>query len=180
LSQRALSNLIRFGWCAALFSITLAVAQTPSYVLGPGDEISINVFGEEDLSMDVRISDTGRLNYPFLGELQVGGMNVAELEDTITSGLKGDYLISPVVTVSISEYRPFFVHGQVKEPGGIPYQPGLTVSRAVALAGGFTERAARNKIEVIRATDATKTPVTIDLGEPVYAGDVITVNQSFF
>ena len=151
-----------------------------SYTLGPGDQILINVFGEADLSMDVRLNDTGRLNYPFLGELNVEGLTVAELEQLITSGLKGDYLIDPAVTVSIAEYRPFFLHGEVALPGGIPYQPRLTVERAIALGGGFTERASRSRIEVIRANDPTETAVSIELSDPVYPGDIITVNQSFF
>ena len=123
--------------------------------LGPGDQIIITVFGEEDLSMDFRLNDSGRLNYPLLGEIVVEGVTVAELEQLITRGLKDTYLLNPAVTVSIAEYRPFFLNGEVRQPGGIPYQPKLTVERAIALGGGFTERASRSKIEVIRASDPT-------------------------
>ena len=139
-------------WLAAA---TLAWAQTADsgYRLGPGDQIIITVFGEEDLSMEFRLNDTGRLNYPFLGELVIEGLTVSELEQLITRGLKGTYLLDPAVTVSIAEYRPFFLNGEVNRPGAIPYQPKLTVERAVALGGGFTERASRNKIEVIRGDD---------------------------
>ena len=150
------------------------------YRLGPGDEINISVFDEVELSMVVRLNDTGRLNYPFLGELEVEGLTVAELEQLITGGLKGPYLINPVVTVSIGEYRPFFVLGEVLTPGGFPYQPRLTVERAVALAGGFTERASRNKIEVIRADDPDDAAEQVRLSDPVYPGDVITVRQGLF
>src|SRR4029077_9390534 len=68
------------------------------YRLGPGDRIIIKVFGEEDLSMDFRLNDTGRLNYPFLGELVVQGLTVAELEQRISHGLKGAY--QPHLTVA--------------------------------------------------------------------------------
>lgn len=168
-------------WFVIALCAASAWAQAqPSYTLGPGDQISIHVFGEDDLSMEVRVGDTGRLNYPFLGELQVEGRTVDELEQSIMAGLTGDYLVDPVVTVSVREYRPFFMHGEVKNPGGYPYQPRLTVERAVALAGGFTERASRSKIEVIRASDATDTSVQVALTDPVYPGDVVTVQQSFF
>jgi len=130
--------------------------------------------------MDFRLNDTGRLNYPFLGELIVEGLTLAELEQLITQGLKGPYLVSPEVTVSIGEYRPFFMQGEVNRPGGFPYQPGLTIQRAIALAGGFTERASRSKIEVTRADDPTATAQPIELSGPVFPGDVITVQQSFF
>lgn len=161
-------------------SSAFAEADAGVYKLGPGDQIIITVFGEDDLSMNFRLNDTGTLNYPFLGELKVKGLTVAELEQLITQGLKGPYLVNPDVTVSIAEYRAFFVNGEVKKPGGFPYQPGLTLEKAVALAGGFTERASRSKIEVIRAGDPGAKAERIELSAPVFPGDVITVQQSFF
>ena len=150
------------------------------YRLGPGDEIAISVFGEEDLSMEFRLNDTGILNYPLLGELQLGGLSVIELEQLIAGGLKGPYLIDPDVTVSIKEYRAFYLSGEVRKPGGYPFQPGLTVEKAIALAGGFTERASRSKIDVNRAEGSSDSAVRIKLTDAVNPGDVITVHQSFF
>jgi len=157
-----------------------ALTSPDAYKLGPGDHILIDVFGEGDLSMDFRLNDTGTLNYPFLGQLTVAGLSVTELEQLITRGLKGPYLVNPDVSVSIKEYRPFYLHGEVEKPGGIPYQPGLTLEKAIALAGGFTERASKKKITMIRAGDTNSTAKAIKLNDPVYAGDVITVHQSFF
>jgi protein involved in polysaccharide export with SLBB domain len=151
-----------------------------AYKLGPGDQILITVFGEEDLSMDFQLNDTGTLNYPFLGELQVAGLSVTELEQLITRGRKGRYLVNPDVTVSIKEYRPFYIRGEVEEPGGLPYQPGLTLEKAIALSGGFTERASKKKTTVIRAGDTDPIARPIKLNDLVHAGDVITVPQSFF
>ena len=178
----ALAALLGVTLLLGLFAGSRAEAQADAgaYKLGPGDQIIITVFGEDDLNMNFRLNDTGTLNYPFLGELKIEGLGVAELEQLITSGLKGPYLIEPEVTVSIGQYRPFFVHGEVKRPGGFPYQPGLTLEKAVALAGGFTDRASRRKIEVIRAGDSTATAQRIKLSGPVFPGDVITVRQSFF
>ena len=158
------------------------LAQIPesSYRLGPGDRIIIKVFGEDDLSMDFRLNDSGRLNYPFLGELVVEGRTVAELEQLITKGLKDSYLRDPAVTISIAEYRPFFLKGEVRNPGAIPYQPKLTVERAIAIGGGFTERASRSKIEIIRAGDPAHKAMHVELSDAVYPGDIITVKQSFF
>ena len=159
-----------------------AVAQTQrvSYKLGPGDHIAISVFGEADLSMEFRLNDAGTLNYPFLGELTVEGLTGVELGQLITDGLKGPYLVDPDVRVSVTGYRPFYINGEVQSPGSFPYQPGLTLQQAIALAGGFTERAAQGKIEVVREADVTRTPAPIKLIDPVQAGDVITVRQSFF
>src|ERR1019366_1887674 len=107
-----------WGWLSLALLLWLAAAAalaqpTDSYYkLGPGARIIIKVFGEEDLSMDVRLNDTGRLNYPFLGDLVVQGLTVAGLEQLITRGLRCSYLRDPTVTVLITEYRPFFVNGE--------------------------------------------------------------------
>src|ERR1700682_1127924 len=83
-------SLVLLLWMAA--AAALAQPTDSNYRLGPGDRIIIKVFGEEDLSMDVRLNDTGRLNYPFLGELVVQGLTVGELEQLITRGVRGSYL----------------------------------------------------------------------------------------
>lgn len=151
------------------------------YLLGAGDLITIRVFGEEDLSIEeIRLTDTGAFSYPFLGEIRVKGLASSQVEALITRGLKGDYLIDPKVTVSILEYRPFYVNGEVKKPGGYPFEPGLTIRKAIALAGGFTERASRSKFYLIRDTDPDRTPIRVTLESGVFPGDIITVNESFF
>ncbi|MCC5888480.1 MAG: polysaccharide export protein [Gammaproteobacteria bacterium] len=151
-----------------------------SYRLGTGDRIEIRVFGEPDLSIETRIGDDGIIVYPFLGELNLSGMTVRELESRIVNGLRPDYLVNPTVTVSLVEYRNFFIYGAVRSPGGFPFQPGLSVRQAVAVAGGFTERASRNRIVVVRDGDASGNEQSISLDQTVQPGDTITVRESFF
>ena len=151
------------------------------YRLSTGDVISITVFGEDDLNKDrIRLTDAGTVSYPVLGEIQVRGKTVGELEKLITEGLRGRYLVNPRVAVSIIEYRPFFINGQVSNNGSFPYQPGLTIRKAATIAGGFKERASMNKISIVRDGDPTNTPVKVDLDSPVHPGDIITVGESFF
>lgn len=157
-----------------------AAQQATGYTLAPGDQVAISVFGELDLSMEFTLKDDGALNYPFLGEIRITGLTMPELEQTIADGLRGDYLINPDVTVSIKQYRQFFLNGEVNRPGGYIYQPGLTLEKALSLAGGLGPRAARNKIKVKRASDLSGVKVDIEMSDPVHAGDVITVPQSFF
>src|SRR2546421_8933900 len=101
-----------------------AFAQTPelsTYKLGSGDMISVRVLGEDDLKRErVRLSDAGTLSFPVLGEIKVKGMTAGALEQYIAKGLRGRYLLNPQVTVSIEEYRNFFVNGMVEKPGGYP------------------------------------------------------------
>jgi len=151
------------------------------YRLSTGDVISITVYGEDDLRREkVRLTDAGTVSYPVLGELQVRGKTVGELEKIITDGLRGTYLVNPRVAVTIDEYRPYFISGQVTSNGSFPFQPGLTVRKAVSIAGGFKERASQSKITILRDGDPTNTPVKADLNTPVHPGDTVTVGESFF
>src|SRR3972149_5766373 len=91
-------------------------ASLSRYQLGSGDVITIVVFGEEDLKRGpIRLTDAGTISYPVLGELKVLGRTVGELEKIITDGLRGRYLVNPRVSVSVDQYRPYFIHGEVKK-----------------------------------------------------------------
>jgi len=166
--------------CLLVSAVSPAAETLSDYRLGSGDRIQIQVFDEEGLSMEVRLSDAGTLSYPFLGELRVSGNTVNQLEAQIVSGLKGDYLVDPKVNVAVIEYRPFYINGEVDEPGGYPYQPGLTLRKAIALAGGFTERASKTKITVLSEGAVAGKQRQIDIDEMLSPGDIVTVEQSFF
>jgi protein involved in polysaccharide export with SLBB domain len=178
--------ILRFAFLLlCLLGAPSAFAQTTpelsSYRLGSGDLITIRVLGEEDLKREkVRLSDAGTVSFPILGEIRVKGMTVGGLEEYITRGLKGRYLLDPQVTVAIDEYRNFFVNGEVEKPGGYPFSPGLTVRKAISIAGGFKERAARDKMSIIRDDDPSQTQKRVDLNAPVLPGDILTVEASFF
>ncbi len=151
-----------------------------NYTLDAGDVIRIHVFGEDDLTLETALGQTGQINYPYLGTIAAAGMTVQQLERAVTDGLRGDYLVNPSVNVSIVTYRPFYIYGEVKSPGGYPYQPNLTIERAVALAGGFTQRASRNKVKVNRNVGGKESSVEAEMNGKVRPGDTILVKDSFF
>jgi polysaccharide export outer membrane protein len=139
------------------------------------------VLGEDELKRErVRLSDAGTVSFPVLGEIRVKGMTVGALEEFITRGLKGRYLLNPQVTVTIEEYRNFFVNGSVEKPGGYPFSPGMTVRKAISIAGGFRERASREKINIIRDDDPKQTARRVDLNTSILPGDILTIEESFF
>ncbi|RDV28233.1 polysaccharide export protein [Alteromonas aestuariivivens] len=150
------------------------------YRLGAGDKIAIKVYGEEQLSVETRLPDVGTISYPFLGEVKLVGLTLSEVEALIYEGLRGDYLVNPSVSVTMVEYRPFFIDGEVKKPGGYPYQPGLSVNKAAALAGGYTERASKSDIQIIRDMGNGKQTLEVAVSSMIQPGDIITVNQRFF
>lgn len=157
-----------------------AFSLASDYKLGPGDRLSITVFNEKELSVEAKLTDAGTLSYPLLGEIRAQGMTIGKLQELLTQQLKSGYLVNPQVYVTILEYRQFFVNGEVNKPGGFAFQPGLTVRKAISLAGGFTPRASYTKIFIIHEDDplGRARPATLDtLLRP---GDILTIEQSFF
>jgi len=151
-----------------------------NYELGAGDKIMITVFREPDLTLETKLTDAGTIIFPFLGEMNVKGLTVGKLKDRIAQGLSGRYLKDPRVSVTVMAYREFFVNGEVKKPGAFPYLPGLTVQKAISIAGGFTERASQSSVQLEREKDPTRKGIDVRLDAPIAPGDVIIVEESFF
>lgn len=152
-------------------------AKADSYRLSSGDTVNIRVFGEPDLSMVVKLNESGAVSYPLLGEIEVKGKTVKELEHYLTAKLKGRFLLSPNVQVSIDKYRPFFINGEVKKSGSFAYVPNITIRKAVAIAGGLTERASPDRIFLVKENDSQKKITKVDLDAPVHAGDIINIYE---
>ncbi len=155
-------------------------ATSDNYVLGVGDLIRIQVYGEPDLTMRLRLETKGTISYPFLGEIPVVGKSVAYVRQEIMSGLANGYLKNPEVQVIVEEYRPFYVNGEVRKPGGYPYIPGLTVQQALALAGGITDRASTSKIYLIRENDPRSVSTHVTLNSKVGPGDTLIIKEGLF
>lgn len=152
-----------------------------TYKLSSGDVIRIIVYGEPSLSIEeTRLTDAGTFSYPFVGEVKAQGRTVTELERILINALQGDFLVDPRVSISVLEYREFYISGEVKSPGGYKYQPGLNLRRAIALAGGLTERASTRRITVVRDLDPERKPQRVALDEAVMPGDTINIDQGFF
>ena len=183
----SLFTLLKYSITAVLlllplgsFSLENTVGMDSDYRMSTGDKVRIQVYGEEDLNLETTVSDNGEISYPFLGPLKVAGLTPQELAQLIAGKLEGDYLVNPKVSVDIIEYRLFYVNGEVQSPGGYPFQPGITVRKAISLAGGFKERAAKDKIFVIRDDNPQAQPAPLHLDDKIRPGDIITVEESFF
>ena len=155
-------------------------ADSEIYRLGQGDAIAIQVFDEPDLTLETAVGASGAINYSYLGDVKVAGKSPAELETHITSLLQNGYLVNPSVNVRVTQYRPFFINGEVRSPGGYPYQPGLTLDRAIALAGGLTDRASTRKMYVTKENASSSEEKRVSLGFKVQPGDTISIREGFF
>ncbi|MER2493270.1 polysaccharide biosynthesis/export family protein [Catenovulum sediminis] len=149
------------------------------YRLAAGDTVTIHVYGQPDLTVTTKLDKSGVVKYPFVGEVMLVDKTTTQVSEYITNALKQGYLVSPDVHVFVSEYRPFYIHGQVRKPGGFAYQPGLILSKAIALAGGLTERAS-NRWLLKRQSIKGKEIIEAQEDTEIMPGDIITVEQSFF
>lgn len=157
------------------FSIKPALADTdPQYLLDTGDTVKIAVFEEEDMSFEIKIDDSGIFAYPYMGEIQLAGKSTEQIESDLTQGLINRVLVNPNISVSIVEYRSFSIGGEVKNPGSYPYEPGLTIKKAINIAGGATEWATGSKFKLDRSQN-TRGQEKITENSAVYPGDVLTV-----
>lgn len=180
------------GWCrwmiAAATAFLLAAgvsrpamaAEGAAYRLGSQDQIVVTVFGQEDLSGEFQVDGEGRVSLPLVGNVQLGDLTIREAEAAIADKLQPDYLRNPRVSVQVVNYRPFYILGEVKQPGGYPYVDGMTVVQAVALAGGYTYRADEDDVVIVRGGDRGRGKEKARQETRVMPGDIIEVPERFF
>ncbi len=150
------------------------------YNLVPGDEVKVDVFREKDLSRVYTVEPDGRINFPLLGRIPAAGQNTSTLEKIIARGLSQGFLVDPDVRISVTQYRPIYVGGEVTKPGEYPFKSGMTAQQAVTLAGGTTRFAAEDKIYLQRYGQDAKQRQRVTPGTLVYPGDIITVEERLF
>jgi polysaccharide export outer membrane protein len=150
------------------------------YRLGAGDQVRVTVFRHEDLSGEFQLDGEGFFALPLVGEVKGGGKTVRDLEVDIEDSFRdGGYLVNPQVSLEVLNYRPFYILGEVNQPGSYPYVNGMTVINAVALAGGYTYRASQGSITVQRG-GSNSDKVAVGPTSQVLPGDIISVPERFF
>jgi polysaccharide biosynthesis/export protein len=159
----------------------LPTAASGAYRLGPGDVVRLITFGEDSLTGEFRVSDSGMIALPLVGGIRADGLSPEALAVRVGKALvQARILRSPSVSAEVIAYRPIFVLGEVSKPGQYPYQPGMTVVSAVAVAGGFTYRAIKDYASVVRTLDGETIEGKARRQSPVQPGDVITVFERKF
>lgn len=156
------------------------VPDLSAYRLGIGDRVRIDVFGEPDLSVEVTVDPTGRISYPLLGSVDALRKTALEMQAEITKGLAAGFLVNPDVRVTVIQYRAFYVTGQVQRAGAYPFVIGLTVEKAIALAGGLTNLASTRKIYILREDQPLEQRMRVGLDALVQPGDTLLVEESLF
>ena len=158
-----------------------AVAETDGpYLLDTGDRLRIFVYGQPNLSRGYTLDHDGRITVPLIGQVSARGMTTVGLEGAIKSRLGTQFVRDPQVTVDILQNRPFFILGEVKNAGQYPYVSGMTIETAVAIAGGYSERASTKRFRLQRRINGFVEVIEAPGDYIVQAGDTVTVFERWF
>lgn len=165
---------------AAVTPQALAPITDEHYRLGTGDKLKITVYGEDDLSGEFLVDASGQVQLPLVGQVKAATLTIHEFIAEVVGALKEGYLKDPKVSVEVLNYRPFYIIGEVNKPGEYPFESGLNVLGAIALAGGFTYRADDHEVYVRRAGNAKEVTLPADTNTRVYPGDIIRISERIF
>ena len=159
----------------------LPAATSTQFALGSGDELRVNANGLEGFSNNYVIGDNGNISLPFIGDVVASGKTSNEVQTEISEELiSKKILINPVVNVQINKYRPIFVIGEVKNPGSYPFTPGTSVLNAISMAGGYTFRAKKSKVAIIRRQANESMTASATERDLIQPGDTIRIFESWF
>ncbi len=165
---------------AAYAAAPMPAAHDAGYRLDAGDKLRVVVYGQEGLTNTYAIDAGGSITMPLIGSVPARGRTPAGLAAEITGKLRNGYIREPSVAVEIESYRPFFILGEVAAPGQYPYVPNMSVESAVAIAGGFSPRARRDRVTLTHTDSSGPTRVVVPLGTAVSPGDTVLVGERWF
>jgi len=162
-----------------------AAAPTPvvhdaAYRLDAGDKLRVVVYGQEGLTNTYAIDAGGSITMPLIGAVPARGRTPAGLAAQIAAKLRNGYIREPSVAVEIEAYRPFFILGEVAAPGQYPYVPNMSVESAVAIAGGFSPRARRDRVTLTHIDNSGSSRTVVPLGTALGPGDTVLVGERWF
>ena len=161
-------------------AVAAYAAYPQPYLLDAGDRLRITVFGQDGLTNSYAVDAAGNITMPLVGSIPARGLTTAQLSRSLTERLKQGYIREPKVAIEVEAYRPFFIHGEVANPGQYAYVANMTVENAVAIAGGFGPRADRSKVTVSRTTGGQTTRASVPLSYPLRPGDTLRIDERWF
>ena len=150
------------------------------YRLDAGDKLRVVVYGQEGLTNTYSISASGAITMPLIGAVPARGRTPQGLASDIGARLRNGYIREPSVAVEVEAYRPFFILGEVQAPGQYPYVPNMTAESAVAIAGGFSPRARKDRVTITHTDAAGTSRIVAPPGTPIRPGDTVLVGERWF
>jgi polysaccharide export outer membrane protein len=171
-------------WAAPSFAQTDAAEQPAvaqnAYRLDTGDQVKMTVYGEDDLSGTYPVDGNGNVQLPLIGQIHAGGLSITDFQSAVEAKLSKGFLVNPRVSAEVANYRPFTILGEVNKPGEYPYENGMSVLNAVALAGGYTYRADEDAVYIRRKGSANEVELPANDKTLVNPGDTVRVTERIF
>jgi polysaccharide export outer membrane protein len=167
-------------YAQAYAAAPMPVAYDTAYRLDAGDKLRVVIYGQEGLTNTYAIDAGGSITMPLIGSVPARGRTPAGLAAEITGKLRHGYIRDPSVAVEIESYRPFFILGEVAAPGQYPYVPNMSVESAVAIAGGFSPRARRDRVTLTHTDSSGVSRIAVPLGTALGPGDTVLVGERWF
>ena len=150
------------------------------YRVDAGDSLRITVFEQTGLTGTYSVDQAGYIAFPLIGAVAARGRTLQELEGSIAASLRQGYLRDPDVAIEIDRYRSFFIMGEVGQAGQYSYVPGMTVQKAIAIAGGYSARAHQRDVDITRTINGEILTGRVRITDPILAGDTIYVRERLF
>ncbi|HEX8382199.1 MAG TPA: polysaccharide biosynthesis/export family protein [Sphingomonas sp.] len=170
------------GTSAPVLSAAEFQRQQPisAATLGPGDRIRLSLYGEDSFTGQHDVAADGTVSLPLIGAVRAGGLTIGDFARAVEARLSEGYYQSPRIAAEIVNLQPIYVLGEVNKPGSFPYAPDMTLSKAAALAGGYTYRARMNAVAIRRARAGAEAIVEADQALPLAPGDTVRVLERYF
>jgi polysaccharide biosynthesis/export protein len=160
--------------------IPVAATYDAPYHLDAGDKLRVVVYGQEGLTNTYSISAGGTITMPLIGAVPARGRTPQSLASDIAARLRNGFIREPSVAVEVESYRPFFILGEVQAPGQYPYVPNMTAESAIAIAGGYSPRAKRDRVTVTHTGASGTSRVIVPPSTPISPGDTVLVGERWF
>ncbi|MBN4079041.1 polysaccharide export protein [Beggiatoa alba] len=166
--------------CASNNSSSLRSAtydgEVPLYLIGPGDNVNIFVWGNAELSSSVPVRPDGRITTPLVEDVVASGKTSTQLARDMEKEL-ARYIKNPVVTVIVTGFTGRYseqirVIGEAAKPQSLPYREHLTILDVMIAVGGLTEFAAGNKASIVRVVDGRQMQYIVRLDDLIHDGDI--------
>jgi polysaccharide export outer membrane protein len=186
------------GGCAATRSgapVDAGAVPQTDYLIGPGDNLSIIVWRNPEVSQSVPVRPDGKITTPLVEDLPASGKTSTELARDIEKAL-AKFIQQPVVTVIVTGFVGTYgeqirVIGQAAKPQSLPYRRDMSILDVMIAVGGVTEFAAGNKASIIRTVDGKQQQFTVRLNDLIKdgdisanvamrPGDILVIPESFF
>lgn len=149
-------------------------------LLAPGDKIRLSLYGDDALTGDYEVAMDGTISLPLIGAVKAEGLDINDFRTSVEAKLSEGFYTKPRISAQVLNLQPVYVLGEVNKAGAFPFAPDMTLSKAAALAGGYSYRARLDVVAIRRARGDAEVIVKADQSLQLAPGDTVRVLERYF